>query len=213
MPIASRSWSCLPGSRTGVPLGIIRAESYGPAMNELDVDQAAAKLSDLAGEARACGETPSSGVDTVTRAESLAKITRSIAGYDADLRARAGLPGTPRLAASTLGRLLARLDGDAFDSATCGYLTSLAACSPASHRAPLAGALTTLVTSGELVASSHRATRDGRPDPARTHAQKKRYRTSAQLGDDRFPARRPVGRTSRVGELVSPSAKGGSEGW
>jgi hypothetical protein len=51
-------------------------------------------------------------------ATSLAKITRFIAGYDPDLRARAGLPGTGRLAASTLGRLLARLDGDAFDTAT-----------------------------------------------------------------------------------------------
>lgn len=51
-------------------------------------------------------------------ATSPAKITRFIAGYDPDLRARAGLPGTGRLAASTLGRLLARLDGDAFDTAT-----------------------------------------------------------------------------------------------
>ncbi|WP_171075202.1 ISAs1 family transposase [Nonomuraea basaltis] len=64
-------------------------------------------------------------------ATSLTKITRFIAGYDPDLRARAGLPGTPRLAASTLGRLLARLDGDAFDTATCTYLASLAACAPA----------------------------------------------------------------------------------
>jgi predicted transposase YbfD/YdcC len=72
-------------------------------------------------------------------ATSLAKITRVIAGYDPDLRARAGLPGTPRLAASTLGRLLARLDGDAFDTATCGYLASLAACAPPSDRTPLAG--------------------------------------------------------------------------
>ncbi|GAA3468696.1 hypothetical protein GCM10018965_032530 [Nonomuraea roseola] len=42
-------------------------------------------------------------------ATSLTKITRLIAGYDPDLRALAGLPGTLRLAASTLGRLLARL--------------------------------------------------------------------------------------------------------
>ncbi|MGN9846566.1 ISAs1 family transposase [Nonomuraea sp. H19] len=63
-------------------------------------------------------------------ATSLVKITRFIAGYDPDLRARAGLPGTVRLAASTLGRLLARLDGDAFDTATCGYLALLAACAP-----------------------------------------------------------------------------------
>ncbi|WP_326821058.1 ISAs1 family transposase [Streptosporangium sp. NBC_01756] len=79
-------------------------------------------------------------------ATSLAKITRVIAGYDPDLRARAGLPGTPRLAASTLGRLLARLDGDAFDTATCGYLATLTAdappvttSNPPSHRTPLAG--------------------------------------------------------------------------
>ncbi|SEG96344.1 DDE_Tnp_1-associated [Nonomuraea solani] len=60
-------------------------------------------------------------------ATSLAKITRIIAGYDPGLRARAGLPGTPRLAASTLGQLLSRLNGAAFDTATCGYLASLAA--------------------------------------------------------------------------------------
>ncbi|MEW9550648.1 transposase family protein [Nonomuraea sp. NPDC050783] len=52
-------------------------------------------------------------------ATSLARITRFIAGYDPELRQRAGLPGTVRLGASTLGRLLARLDGDAFDTATC----------------------------------------------------------------------------------------------
>ncbi|WP_433498496.1 ISAs1 family transposase [Sphaerimonospora sp. CA-214678] len=63
-------------------------------------------------------------------ATSLAKIARFIAGYDPDLRARAGLPGNVRLAASTLGRLLARLDGDAFDTATCTYLASLADCAP-----------------------------------------------------------------------------------
>ncbi|MEU7916997.1 ISAs1 family transposase, partial [Microbispora bryophytorum] len=60
-------------------------------------------------------------------ATSLAKITRFIAGYDPQLRARIGLPVTVRLAASTLGRLLARLDGDAFDAATCAYLSNLAA--------------------------------------------------------------------------------------
>jgi hypothetical protein len=36
-------------------LGVAPGESYRPAMTELDVDQAAAKLSDLAGEARARG--------------------------------------------------------------------------------------------------------------------------------------------------------------
>jgi predicted transposase YbfD/YdcC len=63
-------------------------------------------------------------------ATSLTKITRFIAGYDPDLRARAGLPGTVRLAASTLGRLLARLDGDAFDAATCAYLSALTSGHP-----------------------------------------------------------------------------------
>ncbi|WP_165977554.1 ISAs1 family transposase [Nonomuraea diastatica] len=63
----------------------------------------------------------------------LAKIARFIAGYDPDLRARAGLPGSVRLAASTLGRLLARLDGDAFDTATCTYLAALTACTPPAH--------------------------------------------------------------------------------
>ncbi|MGW4794061.1 hypothetical protein ACWEPC_16830 [Nonomuraea sp. NPDC004297] len=58
----------------------------------------------------------------------MAKIARFIAGYDADLRARTGLPGTIRLAASTLGRLFARLDGDAFDTGTCTYLATFADC-------------------------------------------------------------------------------------
>ncbi|WP_379507680.1 ISAs1 family transposase [Nonomuraea zeae] len=57
-------------------------------------------------------------------ATSLAKITRFIAGYDPDLRTQLGLPATP-LATSTLGRLLARLDGDAFDAATCAYLSAI----------------------------------------------------------------------------------------
>jgi hypothetical protein len=80
-------------------------------------------------------------------ATSLARITRAIAGYDPDLRAQAGLSSTAAgLAASTLGRLLARLDGDAFDTATCGYLAVLAAgtapattSSPPPRRTPLAG--------------------------------------------------------------------------
>ncbi|MCA2184250.1 transposase family protein [Nonomuraea cavernae] len=79
-------------------------------------------------------------------ATSLAKIARFIAGYDPDLRARAGLPGEVRLAASTLGRLFARLDGDAFDTATCTYLAALATCTPPAtpgnrpaDRTPLSG--------------------------------------------------------------------------
>lgn len=63
-------------------------------------------------------------------ATSLAKITRFIAGYDPGLRTQLELPATTRLAASTLGRLLARLDGDAFDAATCAYLTALTTCHP-----------------------------------------------------------------------------------
>ncbi|MGP4105101.1 ISAs1 family transposase [Nonomuraea sp. KM90] len=63
-------------------------------------------------------------------ATSLAKITRFIAGYDPDLRIRVGLPATIRLAASTLGRLLARLDSDALDAATCAYLAALTTCHP-----------------------------------------------------------------------------------
>jgi hypothetical protein len=58
-------------------------------------------------------------------ATSLTKITRFIAGYDPDLRTQLGLPATTRLAASALGRLLARLDGDAFDTATCAYLAAI----------------------------------------------------------------------------------------
>ncbi|WP_443174812.1 ISAs1 family transposase [Nonomuraea sp. KM90] len=76
-------------------------------------------------------------------ATSLVQITRVIAGYDPGVRARLGLPPAIRLAASTLGRLLARLDGDAFDTATCGYLAELAACQPprqaTSPRTPLLG--------------------------------------------------------------------------
>ncbi|MEV4808219.1 ISAs1 family transposase [Nonomuraea sp. NPDC049421] len=58
-------------------------------------------------------------------ATSLAKITRFVAAYDPDLRTQLGLPATTPLAASTLGRLLARLDGDAFDAATCAYLSAI----------------------------------------------------------------------------------------
>ncbi|MFI0425296.1 ISAs1 family transposase [Spongiactinospora sp. 9N601] len=93
-------------------------------------------------------------------ATSLVKITRFIAGYDPELRARAGLPGTPRLAASTLGRLLARLDGDAFDTATCGHLAGLVGCappattnSPPSGRIPLAG----LAVDGKVLRGSRTA--------------------------------------------------------
>ncbi|MDF5759386.1 ISAs1 family transposase [Spongiactinospora sp. TRM90649] len=63
-------------------------------------------------------------------ATSPAKITRFIAGYDPGLRTQLGLPATIRPAASTLGRLLARLDGDAFDATTCAYLAALTTCHP-----------------------------------------------------------------------------------
>ncbi|MEV5896355.1 transposase family protein [Nonomuraea fuscirosea] len=45
-------------------------------------------------------------------ATSLARITRFIAGYDPQLRQRAGLPGAVRLTANTLGRLLTGLAVD-----------------------------------------------------------------------------------------------------
>lgn len=77
-------------------------------------------------------------------ATSIAAISRSIHGYDPDILSRAGLPDTVRLAASTLRRLLARLDGDAFDTATGTYLATLAAGSPPAtdhptSRPPLTG--------------------------------------------------------------------------
>jgi predicted transposase YbfD/YdcC len=60
-------------------------------------------------------------------ATSLAKITRFIAGCEPELLTRVGLPdNTARPASSTLARLLSRLDGDALDQATCGYLAQLA---------------------------------------------------------------------------------------
>ncbi|MEV2267775.1 ISAs1 family transposase [Nonomuraea africana] len=90
-------------------------------------------------------------------ATSLAAITRCIGGYDPGILARAGLPGTVRLAASTLGGLLSRLDGDAFDTATCGYLATIAACIPLEAdddrqacRAPLAG----LAVDGKMLRGS-----------------------------------------------------------
>ncbi|WP_187414953.1 ISAs1 family transposase [Nonomuraea sp. PA05] len=90
-------------------------------------------------------------------ATSLAKIARFIAGYDPDLRAGAGLPGTVRLAASTLGRLISRLDGDAFDTATCTYLATLADCGPHSTidiRPPARTALSGLAVDGKALRGS-----------------------------------------------------------
>ncbi|MGW4412160.1 ISAs1 family transposase [Nonomuraea sp. NPDC004702] len=69
-------------------------------------------------------------------ATSLAQLARFIAGYDPAPRIRLGLRATTRPAASTLGRLLARLDGDAFDAATCGYLAALATCQPPEQATP-----------------------------------------------------------------------------
>ncbi|MEV4100022.1 ISAs1 family transposase [Nonomuraea sp. NPDC049649] len=87
-------------------------------------------------------------------ATSLAKITRFIAGYDPGLRARAGLPGTVRLAASTLGRLLARLDGDAFDDATCTYLATLATAHPPQTTPHLRPPLLGLAVDGKTLRGS-----------------------------------------------------------
>jgi hypothetical protein len=58
---------------------------------------------------------------------SLANITRFIIGCDPQVRVRLGLPIAIRLAASTVGRLLARLDGDALDHAIGIYLARLTA--------------------------------------------------------------------------------------
>ncbi|MFI6744542.1 ISAs1 family transposase [Nonomuraea sp. NPDC050451] len=90
-------------------------------------------------------------------ATSLAKIARFIAGYDPDLRARAGLPGTVQPAASTLARLFARLDGDSFDAATCTYLATLADCGPPSTtdiRPPARTALSGLAVDGKTLRGS-----------------------------------------------------------
>lgn len=77
-------------------------------------------------------------------ATSIAAINRSISGYDPSVLSRAGLPGTARLATSTLRRLLARLDGDAFDTAIGTYLAALTAdglpaADPPTSRVPLIG--------------------------------------------------------------------------
>ena len=89
-------------------------------------------------------------------ATSLAKITRVIAGYDPDLRARAGLPGTPRPAASTLGRLLARLLRHRHLRLPCCAHGRSPTChheQPPSHRTPLAG----LAVNGKTLRGSRTA--------------------------------------------------------
>lgn len=72
-------------------------------------------------------------------ATSLAKITRFIIGCDPQVRVRLGLPTAIQLAASTVGRLLARLDGDALDHAIGTYLAHLTADPHSSppHTSPL----------------------------------------------------------------------------
>ncbi|WP_157252181.1 ISAs1 family transposase [Nonomuraea typhae] len=89
-------------------------------------------------------------------ATSLAQITRVITGCDPTLRARAGLPGTARLAASTLGRLLSRLDGDAFDSATCAYLATRTVAPPeaGTNRLTRRPAITGLAVDGKTLRGS-----------------------------------------------------------
>ncbi|MEO3830420.1 ISAs1 family transposase, partial [Actinomadura sp. B10D3] len=64
-------------------------------------------------------------VAVLSGATSLAKIGRIAAELDAGVLTDLGLPAA-RPAVTTLGRLLARLDGDAFDEAIGAYLTALA---------------------------------------------------------------------------------------
>jgi hypothetical protein len=64
-------------------------------------------------------------VAVLSRASTLAQIARFAAGCDPASARALGLPGTVP-AATALGRLLARLDGDAFDDAVGAYLTLLA---------------------------------------------------------------------------------------
>lgn len=64
-------------------------------------------------------------VAVLSGATSLAKIGRIAAELDARVLADLGLPAA-RPVVTTLGRLLARLDGDAFDQAIGVYLTALA---------------------------------------------------------------------------------------
>lgn len=72
-------------------------------------------------------------------AASLTQIRRFIAGCDPALLTMLGLrAGADLPAASTLGRLLARLDGDALDDAACGYLARLTAEQPATDPSPAA---------------------------------------------------------------------------
>ncbi|MEV4288875.1 hypothetical protein AB0K40_25485 [Nonomuraea bangladeshensis] len=63
-------------------------------------------------------------------ATSLAQIARFVAGYDPDLRTRAGLPGIVRPTASTLGRLSARLTATPSTLRPAPILATLAACGP-----------------------------------------------------------------------------------
>ncbi|MBN6058517.1 ISAs1 family transposase, partial [Nonomuraea sp. RK-328] len=85
---------------------------------------------------------------------SLAQLARFIAGYDSHLCVQLGLPAATRPAASTLGRLLARLDGDAFDAATCGYLAALAACQPPEQATPTRAPLLGLAVDGKTLRGS-----------------------------------------------------------
>ncbi|WP_169806485.1 transposase family protein, partial [Actinomadura latina] len=64
-------------------------------------------------------------VAVLSGATSLAKIGRIAAELDARVLADLGLPAA-RPVVTTLGRLLARLDGDAFDKAIGAYLSALA---------------------------------------------------------------------------------------
>lgn len=88
-------------------------------------------------------------------ATSLAAVIRYITGCDPALLTRIGLPATAtRLAATTLGRLLSRLDGDALDIVAGHYLATLAGTThpPAGTTHP--PALTGLAVDGKTLRGS-----------------------------------------------------------
>jgi hypothetical protein len=103
-------------------------------------------------------------------------------------RSRAIIP----LAASTLGRLLARLDGDAFDTAVYGYLTALTTDPPATSASPLAG----LAVDGKTLRGSR--TGEGTahlpfPTPPRPSRSNAAAPTTRPARPPSSPARHPAG--------------------
>jgi hypothetical protein len=98
----------------------------------------------------------------VSGATSLAAVGRYASGCTPDLLDRIGIPARRRgrLAVSTIGRLLSRLDGDALDQAVYGYLTRLAD-NPADDTAPRSGArprLTGIAIDGKTLRGSRTGT-------------------------------------------------------